>query len=91
MEDDYTNTDVSKFIMQCIRAYTRWNVHSATCGTCSDHVPFHNAGYRVGCVAESGPYGVLNPYIHSARDTISMIRLVPFISAQCVHLKSSSC
>lgn len=75
MEDDYTDKSVGTFLLRLIKEYTSWNPHTAACGSCSDHVPFNKAGYRVSCIAESGPYGQLNPYIHSSRDTVDKISI----------------
>lgn len=75
MEDAYTDPSVSGFVSELIPTYTTWNRHSATCGSCSDHAPFNKAGYRVTCIAESGPYGQLNPYIHTSRDTVDVLSM----------------
>ena len=38
------------------------NVSALAAGSCSDHVPFHRAGYRVSCFAEAGPYVHPSPF-----------------------------
>jgi len=67
----YLDVNLGNFLKNAVNEYCDVGHSQASCGSCSDHVPFAMAGYRVACIAEAGPYSPvgLNPYIHNRRDT----------------------
>ena len=68
---DNTNAAQNAFLGNLVSSYTDYRLGSTRCGyACSDHASWTKNGFAASFPFES-KFGEENPYIHSAKDTIS--------------------
>ncbi|MEK7721682.1 MAG: M20/M25/M40 family metallo-hydrolase, partial [Elusimicrobiota bacterium] len=68
---DYTNAPQNAFLGSLIRSYTDYRLGETKCGyACSDHASWTKNGFAASFPFEAS-FKESNPYIHSARDTLS--------------------
>jgi len=81
IRDQHTSIPLTEFTSKLINEYVNdgsqpnYRINYASCGSCSDHVPFTRAGYRAACMAEDGPFGWVNPHMHTEADTIDKLNV----------------
>lgn len=68
---DHTNASQNAFLASLVKTYTDYRLGETKCGyACSDHASWTKNGYPASFPFESS-FNQDNPYIHSAKDTIS--------------------
>ena len=64
---------LQNFLQILVPTYTSLNYRTGICGYgCSDHASWTEVGIPAICTAEAGPFGDVNPEMHSADDDIDL-------------------
>jgi len=67
---DYVDPTLTDFVEALVQEYLDITFTTAVCGYgCSDHASWDGVGNPVVCTAEAGPFGPVNPYMHTENDT----------------------
>lgn len=73
--DDNVDSDLTSFLANIIKTYTKQPVHYTRCGYgCSDHASWTQAGYAAAMPAEAR-FEDSNPAMHSSSDTMDKLSL----------------
>jgi leucyl aminopeptidase len=69
---DFVDPNLTRFVESLVNEYLEIPFVRAVCGYgCSDHASFTNIGYSAVCTAEAGPFGDVNPNMHTDNDLIA--------------------
>lgn len=73
--NDYTNSDLTKYLATLINTYVKQPVDYTKCGyACSDHASWTKGGYASAIPFEA-KFGTENSHIHSSKDTMDWLSL----------------
>jgi len=68
---DFVDSDLTLFMESLIPEYLNIPLKRAVCGYgCSDHASWDKEGFSAVCTAEAGPFGEVNPNMHTDKDTV---------------------
>lgn len=74
--NEATDAALTAYVADLINTYVKLPVGAVSCSfACSDHVTWYQNGYRVAYPLEAMNDDEVNPYIHTAKDTVDKISL----------------
>jgi len=71
---DYVDQALTRFVESLVDTYLDVPYTRAVCGYgCSDHASWNSLDIPTVCTAEAGPFGDVNPNMHTAQDTLDKL------------------